>query len=188
MEKSEQINELALALSKAQAQILGAKKDATNPFFKSSYADLESCWLACREPLTTNNLAITQLVQSNNQDHELVQIIMHASGQFISSTTRIPCAKPNDPQALGSAISYMRRYCLAAAVGIYQTDDDAEAATVHDYTIQIGPHQGKKLTDLSGEELKKLADSLNRFDDRNLNYQQKELKSKVTNHLKGSHS
>lgn len=123
MNKSEQINELAAALAKAQGVMEGAKKDAENPFFKSNYADLASVWDACRKPLSDNGLSIVQLVN----DKLLETILMHASGQWVRSTVPLNPVK-NDPQGLGSCISYMRRYSLAAMVGVYQVDDDAEAA------------------------------------------------------------
>ena len=115
--------ELAAALAKAQGQMSGASKDSSNPFFKSKYADLHSVWEACRKPLSENGLAVVQLP---NRD-VLTTVLMHESGEYISSEIPI-LAKDNSPQALGSAISYARRYALAAIVGVYQVDDDAEAA------------------------------------------------------------
>jgi len=126
--KSEQINELAAALSKAQAKVKGAVKDSANPFFKSSYADLQSVWDAVREALTANGLAVTQTTATGQSGGlELVTTLMHASGQWIEGRFPILALK-NEPQALGSATSYARRYSLAAMVGVYQTDDDAEQA------------------------------------------------------------
>ena len=78
MAKSEQINELALALSKVQGEIDGAIKDANNPFFKSKYADLTSCWQACREQLSKNNIAVVQR-NIDILDH-LVKIIFLLAG------------------------------------------------------------------------------------------------------------
>jgi hypothetical protein len=122
--KSEQINELAKALSIAQGAMNGAKKESANPFFKSKYADLGSVWDAIRKPLSDNGLSVVQTVDGD----KLLTILMHASGQWIDSTYPIT-AKDNSPQAIGSALTYARRYALAAMVGVYQTDDDAEAAT-----------------------------------------------------------
>lgn len=125
--KSDSINELALALSKAQKSIKGAIKDSSNPFFKSSYADLQSVWDAIREPLASNGLAITQTTESEGSQLFLLTTLMHASGQWIDSKFPIVALK-NEPQAIGSATSYARRYSLAAIVGVYQTDDDGEQA------------------------------------------------------------
>ena len=125
--QSEQINELATALSKAQAEIMPALKDSANPFFKSKYADLESVWSACREPLTKQGLCVFQSVTSIEGQLTLITTLAHGSGQYMRSIAPIITAKM-DPQGIGSAISYFRRYSLAALVGVVQSDDDAEAA------------------------------------------------------------
>lgn len=127
--QSEQINELAAALSKAQSQIVGALKDSKNPFFKSNYADLASCWDACRKQLSDNGLAV---IQTTDFDPSGIVFVItrltHSSGQWIEG--RLPVkAKDDGPQAQGSGITYARRYALAAIVGLAQIDDDAEAAT-----------------------------------------------------------
>lgn len=126
--QSEQINELAAALSKAQGQIKGAVKDSANPFFQSKYADLQSVWEACRVPLSSNGLSILQTMEADEKgDQYIVTTLAHSSGQWISGRMKLNPVK-NDPQAVGSCISYYRRYSLAAMVGIYQSDDDAESA------------------------------------------------------------
>lgn len=121
--KSEQINELATALAKAQGQIKGAVKDATNPHYKSQYADLESVWEAIRKPLSDNGLAVVQPVMGG----ELHTYLIHSTGQWIQSIYPL-IARDQSPQALGSSLTYARRYALAAMVGVYQTDDDGEGA------------------------------------------------------------
>lgn len=168
MEKSESIKELAKALSSAQAVMIGAKKDSNNPFFKSSYADLESVWNACREPLTKNGLSVAQTLGSKEDGIYLTTILMHSSGEYLSDQIKIPIAKPNDPQALGSATSYCRRYSLAAIIGLYQTDDDAESVMDRKpitpinqaYVIPIGQHKGKTLEQVSVEDLDKIIEHL----------------------------
>lgn len=127
-EQSENINELALALSKAQAIIGGAKKDSKNPFFKSDYADLESVWMACRKELTDNGLSVIQTMEPNPEGVTVVTTLAHSSGQWIKGRLNLHPTK-NDPQGIGSAITYGRRYALAAIVGVYQTDDDGNAAS-----------------------------------------------------------
>jgi hypothetical protein len=127
MHHSEQINELAAALSKAQGQMTGAMKDSENPFFKSKYADLESVWDACRKPLADNGLSVVQTVSASEGTVSVTTMLMHSSGQCIQDTLRLNPKDPT-PQSLGSCISYGRRYSLASMVGVYQTDDDAEAA------------------------------------------------------------
>jgi hypothetical protein len=128
MLKSEQINELATALSKAQSEIKGAAKTSQNPFFKSSYADLQEVWDACREPLTQNGLSVIQTTIVQEGMVQLETTLLHSSGQWITSFYPLRPTK-DDPQGMGSAFSYARRYCLAAIVGVYQKDDDAESAT-----------------------------------------------------------
>lgn len=132
MDKSEQINELAAALAKAQADIKGAMRDSVNPFHKSKYADLESVWVACREPLTKNGLSIVQMPHSISDEqgryHLYVRtVLMHTSGQYIADSCEVPTVKA-DPQGMGSAITYLRRYAIAAFASVCPTDDDAEAA------------------------------------------------------------
>lgn len=125
--KSDQINELATALSKAQSQMLGAVKDSQNPFFKSKYADLESIWEAIREPLTKNGLSVTQISVIEDGKPCLVTMLLHSSGQWLSGIFPLKPVK-DDPQGMGSCISYIRRYTLASMTGVVQVDDDAEAA------------------------------------------------------------
>lgn len=127
MEHSEQVDQLAAALVKAQAVMGGAKKDSANPFFKSTYADLESVWDACREPLTSNGLAVVQTTDREDAGVVVVTTLLHNSGQWMRGRLTVRPVK-DDPQGVGSCITYARRYALAAIVGVYQTDDDAEAA------------------------------------------------------------
>lgn len=123
--QSESIKNLAGALVKAQSELRGAKKDADNPFYHSKYADLNSCWEAAREPLTKNGLCIIQTTEIQGQDLGVKTLLVHTSGEWISSF--LPFTEK--PQVTGSAISYNRRYGLSAMVGLYAEDDDAERAT-----------------------------------------------------------
>ena len=130
MQHSEQINEIAAALSKAQGQIGAAEKSATNPFFQSRYATLASVWESCRTPLSENGLAIVQGAVAGVGDTPTIivhTLLAHASGQWFATELAM---EPKDctPQAIGSCLSYARRYALAALVGVYQADDDAETA------------------------------------------------------------
>lgn len=128
MQHSESLGELADALAKAQAKIIGASKDAANPFFKSRYADLSSVWEACRGPLSENGLSVTQMPHDIEGKLHLTTLLMHKSGQWLRCDYPVIVAKPNDPQALGSGITYARRYSLSAVVGVAQVDDDGNAA------------------------------------------------------------
>lgn len=137
MEKSDSIMKLAEALSKAQAMIKPAIKDSDNPFFHSTYADLASVWDACREPLTKNGLSIIQTTDVKESKLILTTTLLHISGEFISGHYPITPMKQvkgegwapsEDPQSLGSAITYARRYAMSAIVGIAPEDDDGEGA------------------------------------------------------------
>ena len=125
--QSESIAALAAALSKAQADITGALKDSSNPFFKSKYADLASCWDACRKQLAANGLCVIQTTGMTDAGLVLITTLAHSSGEWILGHLPV-AAKDSSPQAQGSGITYARRYALAAIVGLAQIDDDAEAA------------------------------------------------------------
>lgn len=127
MTHSEQINEIATALAKAQGAMSGAVKDAANPFFKSKYADLASVWEACRQPLSENGLAILQSPEADGLRVTLETLMLHTSGQWFRNTLSVS-AKDDSPQAIGSAITYLRRYVLQSFAGVAPEDDDAEAA------------------------------------------------------------
>ena len=127
MTTSEQINVLATALAGAQGEMPGAVKDAANPFYKSKYADLASVWDACRGPLATHGLAVIQSPSVDGVRVSLETLLTHVSGQWIRGTVSVS-AKEDSPQAIGSCITYLRRYALQSFVGVAPEDDDAEAA------------------------------------------------------------
>ena len=121
---SQDIKELVAALIKAQGEIKVAPRDRANPFFKSKYADLAGVWDACREALQNNKFAVTQVVSpSEGSGFVLKTILLHESGQYITSDFPLnPTA--DTPQGVGSAVTYARRYALAAIVGVVTDDDD----------------------------------------------------------------
>jgi hypothetical protein len=129
-ERSDYIGKLAEALSKAQGAMEGASKSAENPFFKSKYADLASVWDACRGPLSANGLAVIQVPAAPTAPGRVAidTILAHASGEWISGVLELTPVK-SDPQSVGSAITYARRYGLQAIVGIAPEDDDGNAAS-----------------------------------------------------------
>jgi hypothetical protein len=139
MQMSASIAALAAALSKAQGEIDGATKGKINPAFKSKYADLASVWDAIRAPMAKNGLAV---VQAPNVDGEgrvtLCTTLMHSSGEWLSSCYPVNPTKP-DPQGVGSAVTYARRYSLMAMVGVCPEDDDGNAAS--------GRHEPAKVID-----------------------------------------
>jgi hypothetical protein len=152
MNKSESIKELASALSKAQAMIEGAIKDKTNPAFRSKYADLGACWDACRDPLTKHGLSVMQLPMIGEGSVRLETILMHSSGEFISSEMQIPVSK-HDAQGYGSALTYARRYALCAFVGIAPEDDDGNGASAKAPTKQANPENERSASKEYPKEL-----------------------------------
>lgn len=122
--ESPTLGALAGALAKAQGAMRAAAKDATNPHFKSRYADLASIWDACREPLATNGLAVMQRVSDHTGGIAITTMLVHASGEYVRDVCVYPLRERGNIQALGSAITYGRRYSLAALVGVAPDDDD----------------------------------------------------------------
>ena len=127
--QSEQINELAAAIVKAQLGLTPAIKDHVNPFFKSKYADLPSVWEAAAS-FRENGIAITQSPMDAPDEYIVLDTqLSHISGQWMRSRLKIRVAK-NDPQGYGSALTYARRYALGCMTGIVtEEDDDGNAAS-----------------------------------------------------------
>lgn len=157
MNQSEQIDQVASALAKAQGQIVPAIKDCSNPFFKSKYADLSSIWNACREPLSKNNLSVVQTMDTIDGKLILCTLLLHSSGQWIKSLMPVIATK-NDAQGIGSALTYMRRYSLAAMVGITSDDDDDGNSAVSTSYQKKQEVPAKKTTDetLSPDQAKEI--------------------------------
>jgi hypothetical protein len=149
-EKSNEINELAKALVEVQKEIKPALKDSANPFFKSKYADLNAVWNSCREALGRNGLAVSQtLDMRDNGLCGLTTTLMHISGQWISGTQVLNPVK-NDPQGVGSATTYARRYGLAAIIGIVaDEDDDGNSASGKDMATKVPIVVGSVATKVS---------------------------------------
>ena len=124
--KSSQIDKLAEALAKAQSELEGAKKESTNPFFKSSYADLHAVIKSSFPFLSKHGLSISQGNEIIPKAVCVTTTLMHSSGQWIRSKVKLPLNKV-DAQGVGAAITYGRRYGLSAMVGIAQYDDDANS-------------------------------------------------------------
>jgi hypothetical protein len=124
MRTSKEITSISKAFLKAQKEIESVKKGSSNPFFKSKYADINSILEACKSKLNENGISILQPTSE-----ECVEtILMHESGEWFRGKTKIINAKPNDPQAQGSAITYARRYGLQSMLSMMAEDDDGERA------------------------------------------------------------
>lgn len=148
MKTSESIKELAAALAKAQAEIKGAAKTGENPHFRSRYADLASTWDACRDALTKHGLSIVQ--SPGGDDPEIVRMttrLLHESGEWIEDTLAMRPVK-SDPQGIGSATTYARRYALAAMAGVAPEDDDGNAASHQEKTAPPPKVTAKQAADI----------------------------------------
>ena len=128
--KSENIEKLASALSKAQSEIKGAEKKSTNPFFNSGYADLHSVIESSFPFLTKHGLSVIQGNDGKPGEFYVTTMLLHESGQWIKSKLKMPVEKAT-AQSIGSTITYGRRYGLSAMVGISQYDDDGNAASIN---------------------------------------------------------
>ena len=149
METSETISKIAIALSKMQGALEGAKKDASNPFHKSKYANLESVWEACREQLAKNELAIVQAPSFLEGRMILITRLIHSSGEWFQSRLSLKPERGDTPQAIGSCITYAKRYALMAMVGIADTDDDdgnAASGKVVNQNSAYDPNNQKMLS------------------------------------------
>lgn len=126
-QKSDSIKNIASALCCFQSKMGTISKDKSNPFFKSKYATLSNILTEIQQPLSECGISFSQFPDGDNS---LTTIVMHnESGEWMQSTY---CMKPvkEDPQALGSAITYARRYALGAILGLnIDEDDDGNAAT-----------------------------------------------------------
>lgn len=127
MRTSEQINEIAAALALAQSEMKNAKFNRTNPHFKSRYADLSEIRDTVTPALTKQGIAVVQGLEVTDTGLVVCTRLVHKSGQWFESVFPIASDKP---QAMGSSISYGRRYTLSAITGIAaDDDDDAEVAS-----------------------------------------------------------
>lgn len=127
--QSLEIEKLVTALSKAQSEMREVKKDSKNTYFKADYGDLTSVWRACKTALFDNGLSVIQTMDHKEEEIILVTTLAHTSGQWMRSYLPLAITK-RSPQEVGSAITYARRYALAAIVCICPEgdDDDAEEA------------------------------------------------------------
>ena len=126
MQRSEQVDTLIAAFSKAQAAMVNPSFDSTNPHFKNRYASLAAVRDAVIPALTANGLALTQCIETQDEQVICETTLWHTSGQWLSTILALPASKP-DAQGYGSASTYARRYALQALCCVAgDEDDDAE--------------------------------------------------------------
>lgn len=130
MRTSETCNDISAAMAAAQGAMKPAIKDATNPHFKSKYADLASVFEAVREPFAKNGLSVWQELGNAEGGVTVTTRLVHKSGQWVEFGPLFVPALKHDAQGIGSAATYARRYSLAAALGVCaDEDDDGNAAS-----------------------------------------------------------
>ena len=142
VERSETVSDLMAALSKFQGQIRSVPKTSTNPFFHSKYASLDAIWEMCRKPLFDNGLALVQTTAVTEGILILETTLAHTSGQWVSGRYPLTPMRQvkdagwqpsDDPQSMGSVLTYARRYAMSAILGISaDEDDDAERVMARD--------------------------------------------------------
>lgn len=146
MKHSQEINELAAALAKAQGAMKGAEKDSKNPHLSNKYASLSAIIEAARKPLSDNGLSFSQLIGQTEGGVILETVLLHSSGQWLSSEqpvtiTVLSNRGINEAQALGSGLTYFKRYALAAMLGISTADEDDDGNAAQ---VQVGRQQGRQ--------------------------------------------
>lgn len=114
------VAKLATALAKAQAEIKDPKKNKTNPHFKNKYADLSAVLESVRPAFSKQGLSLAQFFDGRN----FVTLLLHNSGEWIKGTIKVQPDREGNVQALGSWLTYIRRYTAGAIAGIAPDDDD----------------------------------------------------------------
>lgn len=126
---SNSINEIATALSKAQAELEGAKKDSAG--YGYNYSDLASVINSSKPVLAKHGLAVVQLVGKQTETQvEVTTILTHSSGQFFKSVATLPVIEMkgcNEAQGAGASLSYLRRYAYQSIIG--QPSEDVDASS-----------------------------------------------------------
>ena len=150
---SEQINELAQALAKAQAEITVVRKDkkANAGKYGYTYASLAAVMTSTAGPLSSNGLSV---MQGLAQDETMVVVttrLLHCSGQWIESDCKMPISSKG-PQAVGSAITYGRRYGISTLLGVVTEDDDGAAAQRSAERSESKPKNLASVVDAVAEE------------------------------------
>ena len=126
MQKSESIKELASALTKAQGEMPAIKFDSKNPFLKNDYASLGAIIAGARPVIAKHGLSVSQLTFGEDGVAGVETVLMHTSGEWISSSISMPVGEEkgkSSAQVAGSIVTYLRRYSLASILGIYSDED-----------------------------------------------------------------
>ena len=164
MDKSEEIDKLAIALAKFQGSLeqpsLNSEvkvRTKTGGEYKFKYADLSECKRAAKQPLADNELSVCQLIED---DYSIRTILLHSAGQWISSKVRMP-SNTADAQSIGSAITYAKRYAFCAILGIVADDDEDANITSGNTAQKEQPKEQPKKTANSRVKKELTRDHLN---------------------------
>lgn len=128
MRHSDTLGELATALAAVQAEMRPAAMNAKNPHLRNKYADLGAIIEASRPALTKHGIAVSQMLGGEPGTVSVETVVMHKSGEWMSSVASFPVTEQKGittAQAAGISITYLRRYSMSAALGIY-ADEDAD--------------------------------------------------------------
>lgn len=163
LNKSESIKELATALAAFNGEVSRVAKDRSNPFFKNNYATLDQIIDEVRPILHKNGLSIMQIPSGDADNVTLKTLLMHVSGEWIESEPVAMKPVKNDPQSVGSAITYARRYSLAAFLSLNTGEDDdgnaasqAKAPAANNKPVEQPPKASGTSNKVSEAQLKKL--------------------------------
>lgn len=157
MQKSSEITEISKALSEFRKEVKQPLKDANNPFFKSKYVPLENVVEAIDEVAPNHGLSFTQWpVNDGNGNVGVSTMLLHSSGQYIEYDPIYMKPDKQTPQAIGSAITYSKRYSLSAVFGITSDeDDDGNQATGNNQPKQqYNKQQNNRNTQQNNNQMK----------------------------------
>lgn len=133
MSETRTLKNLATALNKAQSELGTVVKGSDNPYYKSKYADINDVIKTIKETLNKNGITYLQPVNVTQIGQNIVDVVdtilLHESGESLSSRTRIVTAPGSDAQKFGAAITYSRRFALQSIVGLPAEDDDGNIAS-----------------------------------------------------------
>lgn len=133
MKTSETIGKIASALNKAQSELGSVVKGTVNPYYNSNYADINDVIKTIKEVLNKNEITYLQPLAVKEVAGVKVTVVetvlLHTSGEFISSETEVVTKSEGDAQKYGAAITYSRRFGLQSIVGLPAEDDDGNTAT-----------------------------------------------------------
>ena len=141
-----------------QKEFKGMTPDAQNPFFKSSYITLDGILETVRPILSKHNLCVLQEATGDGEYIFVKTKLAHTSGEILETDILRMKPQKNDPQSMGSCITYAKRYQLAALLGICESvDDDGNKATYPDKTPQSKENKVYKCVHCEKEVTEKIA-------------------------------